>query len=87
MNETKIKNNLVSSSKVAALLGMSRVTIFRKIKSGEIKAIKIGRNYAIPLDQFSNWTELTDERKKKIEQIVKRAVDEYGETFRLLGRE
>ena len=34
----------LSTTEVAKLLEVSRVTVFNRIKSGEIKAEKIGRN-------------------------------------------
>lgn len=87
MTETKKIKNLISSAKAASILGVSRVTVFRKIKSGELKAVRIGRSLLVFADQLTDVRRLTDDRKKEIEETVRRAVDEYGETFRLLGRE
>ncbi len=81
----------LSTTEVAKLLEVSRVTVFNRIKSGEIKAEKIGRNYAIPSENFliniSNDSSLSKEEEKEIEIVVKKAVKEYGEAFKLLGRE
>ena len=38
---------LYSLTEVAKILGVSRVTVFNKIQNGELKAHKIGNNYAI----------------------------------------
>jgi excisionase family DNA binding protein len=38
----------ISTVELAKLLGVSSVTVFKRIQSGQIKAIKIGRSYAIP---------------------------------------
>ncbi len=76
-----------TTSEVAKMLGVSRVTIFRKIKSGEIKAEKFGRNFMVPTDQFVQNKKLTEEKKVEIKKIINKAVREYGETFRLLGEE
>ena len=81
----------LSTTEVAKLLEVSRVTVFNRIKAGEIKAEKIGRNYAIPSENFliniSNDSSLSKEEEKEIEIVVKKAVKEYGEAFKLLGRE
>ena len=78
-----------STSEVAKILGVSRISVFKKIKSGEIKAKKIGRNFIIERKDLAEILEsvLREDKKKEIEQVVARAVKEYGETFRLLGKE
>lgn len=78
-----------SISEIAKVLGISRVAIFKKIKSGKIKAIKIGRMYAIPALEFESLTgkKLTDNQKRVIEKAVVKTVREYGEVLKLLGRE
>ena len=78
-----------STSEVAKILGVSRISVFKKIKSGEIKAKKIGRNCIIERKDLAEILEsvLREDKKKEIEQVVAKAVKEYGETFRLLGKE
>ena len=78
-----------STSEVAKILGVSRISVFKKIKSGEIKAKKIGRNFIIERKDLAEILEsvLREDKKKEIEQVVAQAVKEYGETFRLLGKE
>ncbi|KKS16480.1 MAG: hypothetical protein UU71_C0001G0018 [Parcubacteria group bacterium GW2011_GWB1_41_6] len=78
-----------STSEVAKILGVSRISVFKKIKSGEIKAKKIGRNFIIERKDLAEILEsvLREDKKKEIEQVVAKAVKEYGETFRLLGKE
>ena len=78
---------------VANILGMSRTAIYKKVKKGEIKAIKIGKTYAIPEDyvkkimgEVSNKP-LTDEDRMRIEKVVKKTIDEYGEVLDRLGDE
>ena len=66
-------------------LGMKK----KKIKKGEIKAIKIGRNYGIDkryLPELRGRV-LNSREKKTIEQAVQKTIREYGETLRLLGKE
>lgn len=76
----------ISTMEAADKLGISRVAVFQKIKEGEIKAQKIGRNYAIPLSEIKAYTKetLDEEAKKNIDKAVKRTVKEYGETLRKL---
>ncbi|KKQ07711.1 MAG: hypothetical protein US18_C0010G0023 [Parcubacteria group bacterium GW2011_GWB1_36_5] len=82
-----VTKTYLTTSEVAKILGVSRITIFRKIKSGEIKAEKFGRNFMAPADQFMQNRELTEAKKVEIKKIIDKAVKEYGETFRLLGEE
>ena len=75
----------LSTTQVAALLGISRISVFNKIKKGEIKAIKVGRNYIIETDDVIGEN-LTEEEKRNISVAVDRTVSEYGEVLRKLGR-
>lgn len=40
--------NYISTADLARFLGISVVAIFKRIKKGQIKAVKIGRSYALP---------------------------------------
>lgn len=86
MNITKYQQeDLLTTTQVAEILGLSRFAVFQRIKRGSLLAKKMGRNYFIRYgDLIGN---LTDQDKKRIEQAVKRAIEEYGETFKLLGKE
>lgn len=72
---------------IAKILAISRVAVFKKIKKGQIKAIKIGRNFAIPKKEMAIilGDSLTAEQKKVIDKAVKKTILEYGEALRLLG--
>ena len=79
----------LSIPQLAKLLGLSRVTVFKRVKAGKIPAVRIGRNYAVPeefLDQIRGKT-LSEERKDDIKLAVKRTVREYGEVLKRLGKE
>lgn len=82
-------NKFLSTVEVARLLRVSRIAVFKKIKSGEIKAEKIGRNYIISKDEVLKalGLEIGEKSKKEIDKIVKRGVKEYGEVFKKLGKE
>jgi excisionase family DNA binding protein len=78
-----------SAPEVAILLGVSRTAIFKKIRNGQIHAEKIGRNYAIPKEEYEAVLGLfvSERRKKDIENTVDRVVKKYGSTLRKLGEE
>ena len=79
----------LSTTEVALLLGISRQAVFKKIKAGEIKAKKVGRNFVIEekyLPEILGKT-LTEAKKRAIEDAVKKTIREYGETLKLLGQE
>lgn len=80
---------LLSTSGVAKISGISRIAVFKKIKAGEIEARKVGRNFVIErgdLPQVSDSI-LREDKKKEVEEAVKRTVAEYGEALKLLGKE
>lgn len=73
---------------LANILGISRIAIFNRIKKGQIKAKKIGRNYIIQHEDAPGFGEvMTEAIKKRINQGVKKTVKDYGEVLKLLGRE
>jgi len=83
------KRKFLSTTELAKILGVSRIAIYKKIRSGQIKAERVGRNFAISagdLDEILG-KKLTRKAKKEIDQAVERTVEEYGETLRLLAAE
>ena len=79
-----------STTIAAELLGVSRVAIFKWIKSGKLPAKRWGRNYLIEIKDIANLAgsrPLTEEQKKQVANAVQKAVGEYLEVFRLLGKE
>jgi excisionase family DNA binding protein len=89
MQETKY----LSIAQLAKILGISRIAVYKKVKKGKIKAIKIGRSFAIPKKYVQQnlidikGGPLKEEEKRGIETAVKRTIKEYGEVLRRLGRE
>lgn len=78
-----------STQEAAKILGVSRITVFNRIKKGQLKAIKAGRNYVIAKETLSpgNNAPLTEKAKKVISQAVEKTVREYGETLKLLAND
>lgn len=83
------KNDYISIPQLAKILGISRIAVYKKVKKGLIKAVKIGRNYAIPAKGLTDilGDTLGEDAKKEIDKAVKRTVKEYGEVLKLLGKE
>jgi len=75
---------------LAQIMGISRIAIYNKVKSGKIKAVRIGRNYAIPKKEVLEKAgdvvgkTLSAGQKKLIEEAVRKTVEEYGEVLKLL---
>ncbi|MBU6500275.1 MAG: helix-turn-helix domain-containing protein [Patescibacteria group bacterium] len=84
-----MEKELLSTSEVARLLGISRIAVFKKIKSGEIKASKVGRNFVVRKSEFPEilGIVLGEDKKRLIESAVRKTVKEYGQTLKLLGKE
>lgn len=82
------KNKYISIQELANILGISRIAVYKKVKKGRIKAIRIGRNFAIPKKCVANilGKVLNNKEKEFIDKAVKKTVREYGEVLKLLGR-
>lgn len=83
------KKNYYTISEVSQILGVSRVAVFKKIKSRKIKAIKIGSIYAIPKKELGVILDekLTAQQKKTLREAVRKTIKDYGRTLELLGKE
>lgn len=76
-------------AQLAKILGISRIAVYKKVKNGQIKAIRIGRAFAIPKECLADilGETLSEESKIEIDSAVRKTVKEYGETLKLLSRE
>ena len=83
------KKEYLTIPDLAHILGISRIAVYKKVKKGEIKAIRIGKNYAIPKKYIDDLLgkELQEKDKKEIDEAIKKTVQEYGEVLKLLGLE
>lgn len=86
--DTKI---FFSTIEVAKLLHISRIAVFNKIKQRILKAEKLGRNYIIPREEIEHLLDhkknISEKDKKEVKLAVERAVREYGQAIRMLGKE
>ncbi|PIS34879.1 MAG: hypothetical protein COT37_00370 [Parcubacteria group bacterium CG08_land_8_20_14_0_20_43_9] len=82
-----MKKNFISTTELAKLLGISRIAVYKKIKRGTIKAVKVGRNFVLEKKDLYGilGKELTGEQKSEVDRAVRKIVKEYGETLRMLG--
>lgn len=82
-------HNFITTSELARILGISRIAVFKKIKTGKIKAARVGRNFVIARRDLAGilGRALSQKDKMEIDGSVKKTVAEYGETLRLLGQE
>ena len=83
------KNDFITVAQLAEMLGVSRITVFNRIKKGGIPAKKIGRAYLIDINKvpFITGKELSVKEKKFIDKTIDKAIEDYGEAIRLLGQE
>ena len=84
-----VKKTYLTIPQLAKILGLSRIEVYRKVKKGQIRAIRAGRIYLIAdhdVECILN-KELTPEMKKQIDMGVAKVVREYGELLKRLGKE
>ncbi len=84
-----MENKLLSTIEVARILGISRIAVFHKIRTGSLKAEKVGRNYVVRDEDVREILGKTIgvEKKQAIDRAVSKAVREYREVFERLGKE
>jgi excisionase family DNA binding protein len=83
------KGEFITIPELARYLGVSRITIYNRVKKGQIPATKVGNTYVITDKTTGEIMGKTvgDRGKKVIEKAVKRTVREYGEVLEKLGKE
>jgi len=83
------KSEYITIPQLAKILGLSRVAVYKRVRKGRIKAVKIGRNYAIARKYVANilGKAISKDDKRQIDTAVEKTVKEYGEVLKLLGRE
>lgn len=82
-------NKHYTAPELANILGVSRTTIFKRIKNGQIKAEKVGRNYIIMDKDITSILggTLTSQDKIFIRQSVDKIWHDYGKTLEMLGKD
>lgn len=66
------RGKYITTAELAKMLGISRVSVYKKIKSGEIKAIAMGRNYVVESASLPSEIQerIQEEKKQTVEQII-----------------
>jgi len=84
-----VKKKHFTIPQLARQLGMSRIAVYKKVKKGQIKAIKIGRNYVISDCDITEilGKEISAKTKKRVDAAVRKTVRDYGEVLKKLGQE
>ncbi len=74
---------------LARELGVSRVSVWHKVRSGKIPAHKVGAQYVIKAEDanVALGRSLTDEQRTRIHYAVGRVVKEYGSVLKKLSHE
>ena len=78
-----------STTEAANIFRVSRKTILMWIENEKIKADKVGRNYIIPHSSIVEkiGKTLGTERKEEIEKTIDKAMEDFEQTLRRLGKE
>ena len=87
--DTMREKQYISIQELADILCISRIAVYKKVKKGQIKAIRVGRSFAIPKRYVASilGKDLNSKDRQEINAAVKKTVREYGEVLKSLGRE
>ncbi|MFA6349938.1 MAG: helix-turn-helix domain-containing protein [Candidatus Omnitrophota bacterium] len=83
----------ISIAQAAKIMGISRTAVYKKVKKGQIKALRVGKVFVISEDDISGTRidvlgkPLESAQKDKIRRAVKKTIEEYGEVLKRLGNE
>lgn len=81
-------NKYISTTEAAELMGISRVAVFKQIKSGKLRAEKVGRNYVIDRNDLAGiFRNITPSEKRRVSIAMKRVVKQYGPALKRLSKE
>ena len=81
------EEKFITIPQLAQLLGVSRITIYNRVKKGQIPATRVGRSYIINdriIAQIMG-KKVSEKGKKEIDAAIDKTVKEYGEVLKQLG--
>ena len=84
-----VKKGFITIPQLAKALGISRIAVYRRVKSGAIPATKVGRIYVIS-DRTVNeilGKELSRKRRDGIDKAIDLTTKEYGQVLKWLSKE
>ena len=78
-----------STVEVAKILRITRHAVAKRIKTGNLKAEKVGRNFAVSHSVLLEalGRDVGPKKKEEIEEAIDKAMKDYSETFRMLAKE
>jgi excisionase family DNA binding protein len=77
---------LYSVTEVAKKLGVSRSYILKLIKTGKLRAQKVGATYAIAARDLPGiYRPMNEADKRKVEKAIELVFEDYGEVIKRLG--
>lgn len=83
-----MKDRYLSTIEAAKIMGVSRIAVFEQIKSGKLRAEKVGRNYVIDRNDLPGiYKSITPGEKRKVSSAVRKVVKQYGPALKRLGKE
>ncbi len=69
-----VASHFVSVAQAAELLGITRQAVLKRIRTGHLRATKVGRNYIVPREAIRPSTAVGD---PVVDEVVRRLVDAY----------
>lgn len=83
------KKQYFSTVETAKYLRISRIAVYKRIKNGQIPAEKMGRSFAVTREalEAAMGSKLTERQKEEIKTVVKKATQEFRDTFERLAKE
>jgi len=84
-----VKKGFITIPQLAKALGISRIAVYRRVKSGAIPATKVGRIYAIS-DRTVNeilGRDLSRKSRDGIDKAIDCTTSEYGQVLKWLSKE
>ena len=82
------KKEYISTNEAAKIMGISRIAVFKQIKSGKIDAKKIGNSYIIDRDSLGGiYRKITPKDAENVNKAVDKVIKEFAPALRRLGKE
>jgi excisionase family DNA binding protein len=83
-----MKDRYLSTIEAAKVMGISRVAVLKQIKTGKLRAERVGRNYIIDRNDLAGiFRHITPSEKKRVSAAMKKVVKQYGPALKKLGKE
>ena len=70
-------------------MGVSRITIYNRVKKGQIPAEMVGKTFRITDNTVNNIlnSKMTKSHKDLIDRAIRKTIEDYGEVLKKLSRE